>query len=143
MRLSFRLDEPAMGSAWQPGDDPVVLVADDDEDVRDLMTFKLERAGFRVIAADNGATALDLVRSSRPDAVILDIDMPGLDGLTVCHQLRASAATTGIPVLMVSGRGRDLDVDFGFHVGAGDYVVKPFKPDDLLRRLRLLLLGGS
>jgi DNA-binding response OmpR family regulator len=127
---------------WQGAEDPSVLVADDDEGVRDLISVKLENAGYRVITAENGSTALDLVLRERPDAVILDVSMPGRDGLSVCHEMHSTADTARIPVLMVSGRTGRADINLGYTAGADDYLVKPFKPADLLRRLRLLLLAG-
>nr|WP_221382969.1 response regulator [Actinoplanes polyasparticus] len=119
-----------------------VLIAEDD--VRELVTFKLEQAGYATVSVNNGTTALALTHSQQPDLVVLDIGMPGMDGLTVCQQLQGLARTAGIPVLILSGRGRDIDVSLGFTVGAGDYIVKPFHPDDLINRVsRLLATRGT
>ena len=123
--------------------EPTILVADDDENVLDLVSFKLHTAGYHVITADNGSAALDLVHRDQPDMVILDVAMPGLDGLSVCYQLHSSAATALIPVLMLSGRGRQVDVDLGLTVGADDYLIKPFSPAELIRRVRWLLLSSN
>jgi DNA-binding response OmpR family regulator len=123
--------------------EPTILVADDDDAVRDLVAFKLNAAGYHAITADNGSTALDLVHREHPDMVILDVAMPGLDGLSVCYELHSSAATAQIPVLMLSGRGRKVDVDLGLTVGADDYLVKPFSPSELIRRVRWLLLANN
>ena len=123
--------------------EPTVLVADDDPDVLDLVTQKLVAAGYRVIAADNGASALRLVATEQPDVVILDVSMPRLDGLSVCYELHSSADTARIPVLMMSGNSRQIDIDLGLTVGADDYLVKPFNPAELVRRVRWLLPAGD
>ncbi len=123
--------------------EPTILVADDDEEIRDLVAVKLGAAGYHPITADNGATALRLVQQEQPDMVILDVVMPDMDGLSVCYELHASAATAQIPVLMMSGRSRQVDIDLGLTVGADDYLVKPFHPADLIRRVRWLLLANE
>ena len=122
--------------------EPTILIADDDDSVRDLVAFKLNAAGYHAITADNGSTALDLVHREHPDMVILDVGMPGLDGLSVCYELHSSAATAQIPVLMLSAAAA------GGHrprptVGADDYLVKPFSPSELIRRVRWLLLASN
>jgi DNA-binding response OmpR family regulator len=123
--------------------EPTILVADDDELIRDLVAFKLHAAGYNTIMAEDGAVALDMVHREQPDMVILDVAMPGLDGLSVCYELHSSAATAQIPVLMLSGRDRKVDIDLGLTVGADDYLVKPFSPAELVRRVRWLLLAND
>ncbi|MGK5681739.1 response regulator transcription factor [Actinoplanes sp. URMC 104] len=123
--------------------EPTILVVDDDEDVRDLVTTKLVAAGYRVITAGDGAAALRQVVTEQPDMVILDVSMPGLDGLSVCYELHSSADTAQIPVLMMSGHSRQVDIDLGMTVGADDYLVKPFNPAELVRRVRWLLLANG
>jgi two-component system phosphate regulon response regulator PhoB/two-component system alkaline phosphatase synthesis response regulator PhoP len=123
--------------------DPTILVADDDEAVRDLVAFKLAAAGYNTITAEDGSTALDMVHRRQPDVVILDVSMPGMDGLSVCYELHSSAATAQIPVLMLSGRNRKVDIELGLTVGADDYLVKPFSPAELVRRVRWLLLANG
>ncbi|MBL7261793.1 response regulator transcription factor [Paractinoplanes lichenicola] len=141
--------EPAVGHPVPVADwvtdlaEPTILVADDDEDVRDLVTSKLVAAGYRVITADDGASALRQVVTELPDMVILDVSMPGLDGLSVCYELHSSADTAQIPVLMMSGHSRQVDIDLGLTVGADDYLVKPFNPAELVRRVRWLLLANE
>jgi DNA-binding response OmpR family regulator len=123
--------------------EPTILVADDDEAVRELVAFKLAAAGYITITAEDGTMALDMVHRQQPDMVILDVSMPGMDGLSVCYELHSSAATAQIPVLMLSGRNRKVDIDLGMTVGADDYLVKPFSPAELVRRVRWLLLANS
>jgi DNA-binding response OmpR family regulator len=128
----------SMERAVLPG--ATVLVAEDDEDIREIIVFKLESAGYRTIAVDNGNAALSVTHLECPDLVVLDIDMPGLNGLTVCQQLRELPRTSRIPVMILSGRTRDLDVSQGRTMGAVDYMTKPFRPDDLVTRVREMLV---
>ncbi|MBU2669255.1 response regulator [Actinoplanes bogorensis] len=122
--------------------EPTILVVDDDPDMVDMVTTKLVAAGYRVITADNGASALRMVVTEQPDMLVLDISMPGLDGLSVCYELHSSADTAAIPVLMMSGHSRQVDIDLGMTVGADDYLVKPFNPAELVRRVRWLLMAN-
>src|SRR4051812_41416210 len=117
----------------------VVLVADDDADIRDLVAFKLEQAGFEVIAAEDGQTALESARSRQPTLAVLDVSMPGLSGIDVCRMLRADAATAGILIIMLTARVQEQDVEGGFSAGADDYVTKPFSPRELVSRIQALL----
>ncbi|GGN29949.1 DNA-binding response OmpR family regulator [Actinoplanes campanulatus] len=122
---------------------PTVLIADDDETIRDLIAVKLRAAGYHTLEAGDGRTAMALAVNERPHLVLLDISMPGLDGLGFCYELHSSPQTADIPVIIVSSRGTPADVDLGHIVGAEDYVVKPFSPAELLRRVqRLLPLDG-
>lgn len=117
-----------------------ILVADDDEDIRDLVAFKLRAAGYRTLTVPDGASALEVAAKHRPGLIVLDVSMPGVDGLTVCHRIHASAETADIPVLILSARAAPYDVDLGFAIGADDYLTKPFSPNELLRRVHSLLL---
>ena len=117
----------------------VVLVADDDADIRDLVAFKLEQAGFEVIAVEDGQTALEQARSRQPTLAVLDVSMPGLSGIDVCRMLRADPATTGMLIIMLTARVQEQDVEGGFSAGADDYVTKPFSPRELVSRIQALL----
>ncbi|AGL18229.1 response regulator transcription factor [Actinoplanes sp. N902-109] len=137
---------PSPATVWdgvRPPAPPSILVADDDEDILDLVAFKLRGAGYRTITASDGLTALDLAERERPGLMILDVSMPGLDGLTVCHAIHRSAATWDIPVLILSARARPYDIDLGFAIGADDYLTKPFSPTELLQRVESLLTAGK
>ncbi|MDR7275269.1 response regulator transcription factor [Catenuloplanes atrovinosus] len=124
--------------AGPPGP-PTVLVADDDEDVRALVEFTLESAGYRVIMTGDGLSALSLAVQHRPQLILLDVVMPGLNGLDICYELRAKPRTTDIPVLILSGRDTSGDIDLGMTLGASYYMTKPFRPQELLNRVQRLL----
>jgi DNA-binding response OmpR family regulator len=116
-----------------------ILVADDDADIRDLVAFKLEQAGFDVTAVDNGLAALDAARAARPDLVVLDVMMPGMTGLDVCRELRSDPGTATLPIILLTARAQEGDVQVGFSAGADDYVVKPFSPKELVSRVEAVL----
>jgi len=122
---------------------PTILIADDDDDIRDVIAFKLQVSGFRTLSADNGRTALNLAVEQRPRMIILDVTMPQMDGLSVCHELHARRETAQIPVLMISGDGRPGAMDLGFGAGADDYLPKPFSQREMLRRVNWLLMSSG
>jgi DNA-binding response OmpR family regulator len=116
-----------------------VLVVDDDPDVCDLVTYKLEQSGFDVRRANDGDGALREVAKQIPDLVLLDIMMPGISGLEVLQRWRGSSPTAGMPVIMLTARAQENDVERGFELGADDYVVKPFSPRELARRVTAVM----
>ena len=118
---------------------PVVLVAEDDEDILGLVCFDLEDEGYEVLTARNGEEAIALALERHPDLVLLDVAMPGLDGYEVTRRLRADEATRGTPVVLLTARAQVRDVIMGFEAGANDYVTKPFRPDELRTRLHAAL----
>ena len=118
---------------------PVVLIADDDEDIRALVSFRLERAGYSVVAARDGEEALELAIEHRPDVAVLDVMMPRLTGLEVTRRLRAEDATSGMPVILLTARVQEADVARGFEAGADDYIRKPFSPQELRARVQAIL----
>ena len=115
---------------------PTVLVADDDADIRDVVVFKLEQAGYDVIVAEDGASALACAREMRPDLAVLDVMMPRLTGYDVTRELRADAETAQIPVILLTARVQEADIARGFEAGADDYVKKPFSPQELKARVQ-------
>lgn len=117
----------------------LVLVADDDDDSRALVGFRLEHAGYEVVTAADGEQALSLARERAPDLAVLDMMMPKLTGLDVTRQLRANEATKGIPVILLTARVQEADIARGVEAGADDYVKKPFSPQDLRDRVQALL----
>ena len=116
-----------------------ILVADDDMDIRDLVAFKLEQAGFDVTAVDNGLAALTAARLEPPDLVVLDVMMPGMSGIDVCRELRNDRSTAGLPIILLTARAQEGDVEVGFGAGADDYIVKPFSPRELVTRVEAVL----
>jgi DNA-binding response OmpR family regulator len=116
-----------------------VLVADDDRDVLNLVRFRLERDGLRVLTASDGAQALELARRERPHVCVLDVMMPKLGGLELVKRLREDPATAGVRIILLTARSADGQVDEGFELGADDYVTKPFSPQELRQRVRAQL----
>jgi two-component system, OmpR family, phosphate regulon response regulator PhoB len=116
-----------------------VLIADDDTDIRDLVAFKLEQAGFDVFTADDGPAALSAAQQRVPDLAVLDISMPGMSGLDVCRLLRSDPSTADIRIIMLTARAQETDVEGGFSAGADDYLIKPFSPRELTSRVQALL----
>jgi DNA-binding response OmpR family regulator len=118
---------------------PRVLVVEDSPDIADLIRHYLERALYVVDHVATGRDALPRVRASRPDLIVLDLMLPGMDGLLVCQALRQDAATAAIPIIMVTARGEESDRVRGLELGADDYIVKPFSPKELVARVAALL----
>jgi DNA-binding response OmpR family regulator len=118
---------------------PLVLVAEDDEDILALVVFRLEQANYDVACATNGAEALTLARERIPDLAILDVMMPKLDGYEVTRQIRAYDETRGMPVILLTARVQEADVTRGFEAGADDYIKKPFSPQELRARVQSIL----
>lgn len=120
-------------------DKPVVLAADDDADILGLITFRLERAGYTVLQAHDGEEALELARSARPDLAVLDVMMPKLDGFELTRRLRADEATKRMPIILLTARAQESDVQEGFEAGADDYIRKPFSSQELRSRVQAIL----
>jgi DNA-binding response OmpR family regulator len=118
---------------------PLVLVADDDADIRALVTFRLERAGYRVVTASDGEQALELARAESPDLAVLDVMMPRLTGLEVTKRLRDQHETSALPVILLTARVQESDIALGIEAGADEYITKPFSPQELGRRVQAIL----
>ena len=116
-----------------------VLVVDDESDVIDLIRYKLRGAGFAVLEANDGLTALRMAREHRPDLVVLDLMLPEMAGEEVCRQLKADADTAAIPVLMLTAKGQASERIAGLEIGADDYLLKPFSPRELVLRVEAVL----
>jgi DNA-binding response OmpR family regulator len=130
----------AMTDAQPDGDrHPVVLIAEDDRDIRELVTVKLGAAGYRVIAVEDGLQALRQIRELRPNVALLDVMMPGISGLDIIATLRRDPATASVPVILMSARSQEFDVQSGLAQGAVDYIVKPFSPRELVSRVEAVL----
>lgn len=120
-----------------------ILVCDDDELLVDLLEYRLAARGFEVIVARDGLQAVSMADEQKPDAIILDMMMPGLDGNRVLNHLRSNDATAKIPVVMLTARKNEQDIVGALELGANDYLVKPFIPEELITRLSRLLDKGQ
>ena len=116
-----------------------ILVVDDEEDVLELVRYNLDRSGYHVETASSGEEALEKARRKQPDLVILDLMLPGMDGLEVCRKLKNDGRTESLPVIMLTARSEEADIVTGLELGADDYVTKPFSPKVLIARVRRVL----
>ena len=116
-----------------------ILVIDDEKDLIELVRYNLEKEGFDVIGAPDGKAGLEVARAHRPDLILLDLMMPGMDGLEVCRRLREDARTAGIPVILLTAKATEADRVVGLEMGADDYVTKPFSPRELVARVKVRL----
>jgi two-component system phosphate regulon response regulator PhoB len=120
-----------------------ILIVEDEKDIRELLAYSLDKEGFTVIEADSGATALRLADMKRPDLVILDLMLPGMDGLSVCKRMQREASMAEIPVIMLTAKGEEVDRIVGLELGAADYIVKPFSLREVALRVRAVLRRGG
>lgn len=116
-----------------------ILIAEDEPDIRDLITFTLRFAGYEVVVASNGEEAVDLARQEMPDMILLDVRMPKKTGYEACQMIKADPLMKNIPVLFLSARGQESEIQTGLKAGATDYLLKPFAPDQLVLRIREVL----
>jgi two-component system phosphate regulon response regulator PhoB len=119
-----------------------VLIVEDEPDLLRSVEYNFRQAGFQVLTAMRGRDAVRLAQTEAPDVVLLDLMLPDIDGTEVCRQIRASAKTQAIPVIMVTARGDEVDRVVGFELGADDYVTKPFSVRELVLRVRAVLRRG-
>jgi len=117
----------------------LVMVIEDEKEIRDLLRYNLERAGYRVAAFADGEKGLEELFASRPDAVVLDLMLPGRNGLEILREVRGEPATADLPVVVLTARGAEMDKLLGFEHGADDYLTKPFSPRELIARIGALL----
>lgn len=120
-----------------------VLVVDDEEDILELVKYNLSKEGYTVVAVASGEDALAAARTKQPDAVVLDLMLPGLDGLEVCRRLKSDPTLRHIPVVMLTAKGTEADIVTGLELGAADYVTKPFSPRVLTARVKAVLRRES
>lgn len=116
-----------------------ILVVEDEEDIIDLLRYNLARDAYKVTCVTSGEEAIKAAKTQLPDLMLLDLMLPGLDGLEVCKTLRADAETARIPIIMLTAKGEDIDIITGLELGADDYVTKPFTPRVLLSRVKAVL----
>ena len=118
---------------------PAILVVDDEEDIRELVELNLSREGYSVLTCETGEQALEQAAKEMPDLIVLDLMLPGIDGLEVCRRLKADPKTRRIAVVMLTAKGEEADIVTGLELGADDYVTKPFSGKVLVARVRRLL----
>jgi len=118
---------------------PQILIVEDEEDIRELVRYNLERESFAVTETESGEAGLKAVAKKKPDLILLDLMLPGKDGLQVCRELKQSDASRDIPVVMMTARGEESDIVTGLELGAEDYIVKPFSPKVLVARVKAVL----
>ena len=116
-----------------------ILIVEDDPDIRELLRFNLEKAGYTLFLAEDGEKALTLARKHSPDIILLDLMLPGVDGLEVCRTLKKDPELQRIPIIMVTAKGEEMDRVVGLELGADDYVVKPFSLREVVLRIRKVL----
>jgi two-component system phosphate regulon response regulator PhoB len=117
----------------------LILIIEDDEDIRELLVYNLEKNGYAAEAVEKGEDGLASTGRHHPDLILLDLMLPGMDGLSVCRQLKGNKATHEIPIIIVSAKGEEADIITGLELGADDYLAKPFSPNILLSRVRAVL----
>jgi len=120
-----------------------ILVVEDEDDIQELITYNLEKEGYKVRGVSTGEKALAEVQSKEPDLILLDLMLPGIDGLTVCKKLRTGPKGRNVPIIMLTAKSEEVDVVTGLEVGADDYVTKPFSPRVLIARVRAALRRES
>ena len=116
-----------------------ILIAEDERDIRDLIAFTLKFAGYDIVTANNGEEAVQLTKQELPDLVITDVRMPKMTGYEACKQIKADPATQHIPVVFLSAKGQEAEVQTGLDSGAEEYLLKPFAPDQLTRKVADIL----
>ena len=116
-----------------------ILIVDDEEDIRELVELNLTQEGYGVLSCETGEQALELAGSKLPDLIILDLMLPGIDGLEVCKKLKSNIKTEDIPIVMLTAKGEEVDIVTGLELGADDYVTKPFRGKVLVARVRRIL----
>lgn len=116
-----------------------ILAVDDEEDILNLIKYNLEREGFKVETAVNGEMAVRIARENAPDLILLDLMLPGMDGLDVCRILKNDRNTSKVPIVMLTARGEESDIVTGLEIGADDYITKPFSPRVLIARIKTIL----
>jgi two-component system alkaline phosphatase synthesis response regulator PhoP len=116
-----------------------ILVAEDEPDIRELLSFTLKYGGFDVVTAANGLEAVEQAEKSKPDMILLDVRMPRMTGYEACKVLKEKPETKDIPIVFLSAKGQEAEVERGIEVGAIDYILKPFAPDTLISQIKKLL----
>jgi DNA-binding response OmpR family regulator len=120
-----------------------IVVIEDERDIVEVISYNLTREGYNVLAVDRGDESINLIRNQSPSLIILDLMLPGMDGLSVCRQLKSDPLVKDIPVIIISAKGEESDIVIGLEMGADDYLTKPFSPRELLARVKAVLRRGQ
>lgn len=116
-----------------------ILIAEDERDIRDLVTFSLKFGGFEVVQASNGQEAVERAQAEMPDLILMDVRMPKMTGYEACKALKAMPAMRHIPVVFLSAKGQESEIQQGVEAGAEEYILKPFAPDELTKQIKSVL----
>jgi len=116
-----------------------ILIVDDEQDIADLVSYNLEKEGFNTIKAYDGADVLKIVKTQKPDLIILDLMLPHMNGLDICRAIRRNPETASLPIIMLTAKGDEVDKIIGLEIGADDYMTKPFSIKELIARVRTIL----
>jgi len=119
-----------------------IVVIEDEPDIVEVVSYNLKREGYNVLSVERGDEGLNLVRNQSPNLVILDLMLPGMDGLSICQQMKSDPLVRDIPVIIISGKGEESDVVIGLELGADDYLTKPFRGRELVARVKAVLRRG-
>jgi two-component system phosphate regulon response regulator PhoB len=117
----------------------LVLIIDDEQDLIELVRYNLEKEGFNILGAADGESGFSMALAQRPDVIVIDLMLPGIDGLEVCRMLRAESGTSSIPIIILTAKASEADRIVGLELGADDYMTKPFSPRELVARIKALL----
>jgi two-component system alkaline phosphatase synthesis response regulator PhoP len=116
-----------------------ILIVDDEQDIVELVSYNLEKEGFKTVKAFDGEAALKMVKTQKPDLIILDLMLPKMNGLDVCRAIRGNPETASVPIIMLTAKGDEVDKIIGLEIGADDYITKPFSVKELIARVRSIL----
>ncbi|HUN22837.1 MAG TPA: response regulator [Anaerolineales bacterium] len=117
-----------------------ILIAEDEKDIRELIRFTLEYVGHQIIPAENGLEAIEFSNQELPALILLDVRMPKMTGYDACRAIKADERTTHIPIVFLSAKGQDTEIQIGMELGAIDYILKPFSPSELIERVQKILV---
>jgi len=120
-----------------------ILIVEDEKDIVKMLNYNLKKEGLKTLSVRNGEDAIDSARSEHPDLIILDLMLPGIDGLEVCKTLKGDSKSASIPIIMLTAKGQESDKVVGLELGADDYVTKPFSPRELIARIKAVLRRGK
>jgi len=116
-----------------------ILIAEDDQDIRELIVLTLQFNGFDATPADNGAAAVEIAQAEAFDLILMDVRMPKMTGYEACKQLKEAESTRDIPIIFLSAKGQEAEIQTGIEAGAADYILKPFAPDGLIEKINEVL----